>query len=279
MVKIKDSIETLGDLPSQPIILQKLHELISRQNTSSHNVAKVVETDQGFTAKVLRLVNSPFFGFTRTIASVEEAITMIGFNSVHQLLLATSLMGTFKIDKSVFDLDLFWQHCFSVGVIAKHIATHSFHHLKEESFVGGVLHDVGRLILINADIKRYQKYSRENSGAVDLETEKENFGVNHQEAGMMLAEYWHFPDSIRDGIGYHHTPDKIEANNELAAVIHISDIMTHGLNLGNSGNFYVSDFSSKAWMTLRISYDELGSILEKALAQIDETDHLIKDIA
>ncbi|MEZ5359808.1 MAG: HDOD domain-containing protein [Candidatus Zixiibacteriota bacterium] len=276
MDEIKTNILSFGELPSQPIVLQKLHQMINSQDTSSHNVAKVIETDQGFTARVLRLVNSPFFGFTRKIASVQEAITMIGFNSVHQLLLATSLMGAFKIDQDIFDIGSFWQHCFAVGVISKHIATKSFSNIKEESFVSGVLHDVGRLLIINADVQRYKQFINNHTGVISLEAEEEVFGINHQNAGQLLAEHWHFPDSIKSGIGFHHTPEKDPNNSETTGVVHVADITVHALDLGDSGNFYVNHFCPNSWAKLNLTMDDFEELLENALLEIDETRQIIK---
>jgi HD-like signal output (HDOD) protein len=89
------AIKKIADLPSPPIVVQKLQTRMAEQDISSKEVAKIIETDQAFTARVLKLVNSPFYGFARRIVSVEEAITMLGFNTVHQLLLATSVLNTF----------------------------------------------------------------------------------------------------------------------------------------------------------------------------------------
>ncbi|MCK5124613.1 MAG: HDOD domain-containing protein [candidate division Zixibacteria bacterium] len=275
MQDIEKTISSIGDLPSQPVVLQKLHLLVNNKDTSSHKVAQIIETDQGFTARVLRLVNSPFFGFTRKIASVEEAITMIGFNSIHQLLLATSLMGTFQIDEALLKIKEFWRHCFAVGVVAKHIIAPAYSNLKDECFASGVLHDVGRLILINANARKYQECIEKTTGVIDLTSEKQIFGVNHQETGNLLAEHWRFPESIRAGIGYHHTPTQAPEFTEIASAVHLADIIAHGMNLGNSGSFFISNFDKDACLLLQLNIDELESILETALNEIEETEQIL----
>lgn len=94
-------IEKLVDLPSPPIIIQRLQSRVNGKDVSSREIASIIEIDQAFTARVLRLVNSPFYGFSRKIISIEEAITMLGFNTVHHLLIATSLISTIQLNNKV----------------------------------------------------------------------------------------------------------------------------------------------------------------------------------
>ena len=121
MSNYESVVDKLTELPSLPVIMQKLQSLINKGTTGIHEIASVVETDPAFTAKVLRLVNSPFYGFARKVVSVEESITMLGFNTLHQLMMTTSLLHSFDTPSHVMDKNNFWQHSFGVGIIARNL--------------------------------------------------------------------------------------------------------------------------------------------------------------
>ncbi|MDD4051797.1 MAG: HDOD domain-containing protein, partial [candidate division Zixibacteria bacterium] len=190
-------VEKLHELPSQPAVLRRLQSLISQEEVSSHQAAEIIEMDQGFTVRILRLVNSPFYGFSRMVVSVEEAITMLGFNAVHQLLLTSSLMKSMDWQGKAVNLHAFWKHSFGVGVAAKHLLYGMDKHIMDEAFICGIVHDVGRLVYIKTDFKKYAAFHAGPKRATSLNEEREFFGADHQVLGQLLAGKWNFPESVR----------------------------------------------------------------------------------
>lgn len=272
-------IDDLRDLPSLPIVIQKLHSLMDDQHAGIPEIAAVVESDQAFTARVLRLVNSPFYGFSRRIASVEEAITILGFNALHQLLLTTSVLSSFDIPSHILDINGFWRHSFGVGVIAKHLLYKTDKDTQNEAFLCGILHDIGRLVYIKRDPNLFVWFYFERAMVSGLEEEKEHFGINHQAMGEMVAKQWNFPESISTVIAKHHTPEScIKDHSLLVSAVNIADILCHAMRIGDSGRFYISDFFPETWRILKLDMEELRVILEKALDAIDKSEAILGEL-
>jgi HD-like signal output (HDOD) protein len=265
------------NLPSPPIVIQKLQSCIG-QDVGNHELAQIIETDQAFTARILRLVNSPFYGFAGKIVSVEEAITMLGLNTIHQLLLTTSLLNTIKIENRALDLNSFWIHSFGVGVIAKRMLYKCAKDIQNEGFMGGILHDIGRLIFVKLDPAKFIDFYTRQNWSIDLALEKSHWEIDHQKLGEILAQKWNFPSSISTVIANHHTPDETTEYSLLVSAVHIADVLCHGLDIGNSGSFYVSYYSPQAWQNLGLSMSELENVLEKSLDEIDNSKHMLGDL-
>lgn len=272
-------IESQSSLPSAPAVVHQLSLLISKQDVGSHELASVAETDQAFTARILKLVNSPFYGFARQISSVEEAITMLGLDAVHQLLLTTSVLNALRSDTRVLNMNDFWLHSFGVGVFAKHLLCKQDKELQMEAFMGGILHDIGRLVLIKIDPRKYLSFYDDGRSTTDLEKEARWFGADHQKTGEMLAQKWNFPDSLTATIAHHHTPDEATEHGLLVSAVSIADLICHAANIGGSGNTYVSHFSPNAWKRLNLGFEELDQVIRKALDEIGQTEALLCEIS
>ncbi len=272
---VKSLLTRQFDLPSPPVIIQKLQTRIVEENVYNKELAEIIETDPSFTARILRLVNSPFYGFAGKINSVEEAITMLGFNTVHQLLLTTSMLNTIKVQNKAVDLNKFWLHSFGVGVITKHLLYKANNDIRNEGFMCGILHDIGRIIYMKTDADRFISFYTKENNVTDTDSELDYFGINHQELGKTLAEKWNFPNSISTAIAYHHLPDSTKDHRLLTSAVHIADIICHALNVGDSYSYYITDFSSMAWREINVNMAELESILKQALIEIDKSKHLM----
>lgn len=266
------------NLPSPPVIIQKLQSCIAEQDIGNYELAQIIETDQAFTARILRLVNSPFYGFAGKIVSVEEAITMLGLNTVHQLLLTTSLLNNVLVQDKAVNLNEFWLHSFGVGVLAKNLLRKMNKDAQNEAFMGGILHDIGRLIFIKMDPNRFMSFYAESGRVTDLDAEADFFGIDHQKLGVVLAEKWNFPESISTAIAYHHQPDQIDRHVLLASAVHIADVLCHALDIGNSCSPYVHKFSPAAWHKLELGSIELEAIIRRALDEIDDSRHLMGEL-
>ncbi len=261
----------IRNLPSPPLVIQKLHSLIGEEDVDIGTLSYIVETDPAFSARLLRLVNSSFYGFQRRISSVNEAVTILGFNSIHQLLLATSVMNILRGRDAAKYIENFWQHSFAVGIIARNLLQNADQDTRSGAFACGILHDIGRLVLVNSDDERFLWFYYERQGVSSIDEEKDYFGLDHQEAGLLLAQKWNFPGQIADVIGKHHHPDLNLENKELIAAINIADILTIAMGVGDSGNRFAYGFSSDVWSCLNLDYDELKNILIKSIAEIKQS--------
>jgi putative nucleotidyltransferase with HDIG domain len=272
-------IDRLTDLPSPPTIVQKLQTLLEQEDVSSRDIAHVIETDQSFTARTLRVVNSPFYGFARKISSVEEAITVLGLNSVRQLLLTTCLIRALKDDNRALDLQKFWLHSFGVGIIARHLLPRQSREMQNEAFICGVLHDIGRMVFARVEPEKFAEFYIRGISVASIENESAFFGVDHQRLGEMLARKWNFPENVRLAIAYHHTPLNTDKQKMLLAAINNADIICHALDIGSSGNFYVTDFFPETWKLLNINISDVEPVIVEALADISAFRSSMSEIA
>lgn len=279
MLDLETRITARIDLPSSPVIVQQISAVLARPDSSSAELSRIVETDQAFTARLLKLVNSPFYGFARRITSVTEALTMLGMNSVHQLLITTSVLGALRTQSHAFSMDGFWRHSFGVGVMAKLLLAEMDRETQSRAFMAGILHDIGRLILVRMDPDKCAGLYAGGEGVADLEREREWFGADHQEVGHMLAMKWNFPPGLVSAIAYHHTPDKATEEPLMPAAVSIGDLMCHALGIGFSGNEYVTSFSPSAWQRLGLNFEDLPGILERALDEVDRTEAFLSDVS
>ena len=275
MKTVKSFLAKQLNLPSPPAIIQNLQSRIVEENVNNKDLAEIIEVDPSFTARILRLVNSPFYGFKGKIASVEEAITMLGFNTVHQLMLTTSMLNVIEVQNKTIDLNKFWLHSFGVGIMTKHLLCKANKDIRNEGFMGGILHDIGRMIFIKMDTNRFISFYTKENRVIDLKSELEYFNIDHQELGKALAQQWNFPDSISTAIAYHHLPENTKDYRLLASAVNIADMLCHAFNIGDSYSCFVTDFSSTAWKELNINMDELEVILKQALIEIDKSKHLM----
>jgi len=279
LANITEAVMQQIDLPSAPAVVHQLTSLLAKDSVGSHRIAQIVATDQAFTAKTLKLVNSPFYGFARQITSIEEAITMLGVSTLQQLLLTTSVVGSLKTDCTVLTMDDFWMHSFSVGVFAKQLLHTANPDTRNEAFVCGVMHDIGRLLLMRMDTDKYVRFYDKGESVADLEKEASWFGTDHQKAGQILAQKWNFPSSFVAAIAYHHQPDQAPTSNKLlVSAIHIADIICQAFNLGRSGNEFASMFSESAWKILKLNPDNLKQIIYRALEEIQSTKAMIQGV-
>ncbi|SYZ71912.1 putative Metal-dependent phosphohydrolase, HD protein [Candidatus Zixiibacteriota bacterium] len=279
MPDLRIIVDNAIELPSPPIVIQHLQELFKKDEVQGHEIARIVEMDQSLTARVLRLVNSPFYGFSRKVISVEEAVTMLGLNTIRQLLLGTSLLSILKVANQSSRINGFWMHSLGVGVIAKAILSHRDREVQSEAFLGGLLHDIGRFILLKSNPARFDEFYVGEDAAVDLKGEAEYFGVDHQKIGEALARKWNFPESICLVIGRHHCPRECRNQNILVASINIADIICHGFDIGKSGNFYVSDFNPELWKALGLRFSDLEKRLYSAIIELEKSKEFFLEIA
>lgn len=271
-------IEAFSALPSLPVVIQKLHTLIENQNIDIKTISNVIEADPGFTARVLKLVNSPFYGLSRRVSSVGEAITILGFDAVHQLLLTTSMLNIFDSESVEPSIKDFWHHSFGVGAIAKHLISQDDKDTRNEVFICGILHDIGRLIFLKIDPDLFSWFYIKRGAATGINEEAEYYAIDHQKTGELLAEKWNFPESIVTAIGQHHSPLNTKKYQLHASAINIADILSHALAIGDSGNSFVSEFFPEAWAILGLSMNQLGERLTMALEEIDCQQETIKDL-
>jgi HD-like signal output (HDOD) protein len=205
-VDLNNLISNAQNMPNIPKVVQELIENFNAEDVNSQDIATKVSQDQAITAKVLRMANSAKYGGHRQIGSVNDAIALLGFNSLRTLVLASGLTGAFSTPDG-FDIREFWKKSFSIASISKWLAKLTNEVDNEIAFTCGMLYDVGGLlthILVNEKAMEVDRVVAQ--GADRIEMESNRLGFTYPEAGSELANRWKFPDDIVDGLRHQLAP-------------------------------------------------------------------------
>ena len=229
---LKQLVSRIPNLPSVPAIYVRLLEALRSTDVSARDIGHIIEQDIGMTAKILQLVNSSFLGITRRISTPGEAVAYLGVDAVRSLTLSASIFSQFH-PKNLpgFSVEALQEHSLKVGALSSEIAT-SLEWSKaavNDTFVGGLLHDTGKLILAHHLPDRYREVlARAQHGVSVREAEKEMFGTTHAEVGGYLLWLWGVPDEITEVAAMHHQlpPDRHQAPGPVAAV-HVANALVH----------------------------------------------------
>ena len=260
---LRNRVEQLGDLPTLPHVVQRLATMISRPTVSAEEIGTIIEKDQVLAAKVLRLANSPFYGFPSRIGSVSHAVIVLGFNVVKGLTLCASALTIMK-DAG---MDQLWRHSLGVAITANLLATKLEIKNPEELFVSGLLHDIGKVVLyvkwpdVGNSIKDALKTCSDRSL---FDVEQELTGLSHAEIGGYLAGAWHLPITLREPILYHHNPIQAKDATLQTAIVHVADILVKGLACGNPGDDLIPPLSRPAWDQVGLDKQSLAECIDKA---------------
>lgn len=273
--KIIDLVSKIVSLPTLPHVVTKLEKMLENPNVSAEEVNRIISSDQVLTAKILKLVNSAFYGFPGQISTVTHAVVILGFSTVQTIALSTSVFDLFEMESKTaqFDRKKFWQHSIATAVISKLIAQKYLPADPEKAFVAGLLHDIGKVIL-DQYLHVYLDCIMEEVYKDDMlfyDAEKRVMDNGHHELGSWLAEKWSLPPNLREAIAYHHDPMKGKEGKILASIVHLGDIFARVKNIGSGGDNHIPHLYAEAWDLTTLNeavmpgfYDEIDEAIEKA---------------
>lgn len=258
-------------LASPPLVYGRLMEVLSHPHAGSADIARVIAEDAGLTTRLLRVVNSAFFSFPREVWDVGQAVRVVGTTQVRDLALATSVMALFRdIPRDLVDMDSFWRHSLACGVTARAIAARRGEHNVERFFAGGVLHDLGHLVLYThaGDEAREAILAARVSGRPLHECERSILGFDHAEVGQELLRMWNLPAPFLESVGHHHAPSRAGLFPVDAAAVHVAEVTVHALGEGSTGEEQVPPFDPWAWEVLGLPADEFPQVVEESERQL-----------
>ncbi len=267
-------VDRTSTVYSLPLFYERLNEAINHPRTSIDDIAKIITEDQGLTARLLRLANSPLFGWFGRVDSINKAVTIIGTQQLRDLALAASVMGVFTgIPPELMDMASFWRHSVACGTLARVLATWRRETNVERFFVAGILHDVGQLMMattIPPVVRELIEQSRADRIPYHL-VEQERLGFDHAAAGGALLRSWKIPANIVDPVTFHHQPARNEQFPLEAAIIHIADLICQAMGYGQTGEWCLPLLDAAAWDRLGMSPHQMGGIIKQAEPQLEET--------
>ena len=237
--QIVAKIENVNNLPTLPTIALAVNKLLKDYDSSMEDLVALLEKDQSMAMKILRLVNSSFFGFKSKVKSVGHAVTLMGYNTVQNAIITVSVIESLKLENKIdsFEIADFWRHSISVAAISKFIAIHTKLSSPEEAFTSGLLHDIGKIVWANffPDELVCILLEMERKSATFYDAEKALDLPTHSTLGSVLAKRWMLPQAMVESIKYHHSRKNDISNGRLTDVVRMSDRILHMME-GNPGH-------------------------------------------
>lgn len=230
-------LSRIQSLPSLPSLYLKIQDELSSPDPSLNRVAAVITQDPAMTAKVLQLVNSAFFGISQPVSNPETAVSMLGLDTIQAIVLSVHAFSQFDRVPPCINLDQMWNHSALVGNLASQIAKEegSDRQICSDARVAGMLHDVGKLVLL-ANLP--EEYARLHELASELkgnlvELERLEWGATHAEVGAYLLGLWGLPESVVTAVALHHGPsDGLRGNFSAVPAVYAANVFAHELISG-----------------------------------------------
>jgi len=267
---IEEVVDSEMELASFPAVFYKVIEVLQNPRSSSACLAEVIGSDANLSARLMRLVNSPLYGFPSQIDTITRAVTLVGLRELSILALGVSIISHFSdIDPSVMDMKIFWKHSIACGVIARILSAKKQGLSEDRFFLGGLLHDIGSMVL-------YKNYPMGMNRVISLaarrkrpphEMEAEIFGFNHARVGGAMMEKWNFPRSLAEMVIGHHEP--AGAINRIdSSILHLADIVTYSMGFGGERAGLAPCLSPQAWEDISLKPSFLSMLISQARCQI-----------
>jgi len=261
--KIRQALREVKNLPTLPGIVIKLTKMAEDPETTTEQMGKLISKDHILAAKLLKLVNSSFYGFPQRISSLSSAIILLGFNVIKSLIISASIFE-FMEDN---DIEL-WEHSLGCAVVCSVLAKRLGVSDPDEVSTAGLIHDIGKVAIKLELGPEYRKIHEMVVGQEFsmLEAEMQTLEVNHAEVGGWLTKTWNLPSKLVEPIAMHHNPGAAKNEKMAAAIVHFADIMIRGMGYGHGDDIWVPPLDNNAWRLLGLAPQDLDEIL----AQVEE---------
>ncbi|PIQ98081.1 MAG: HD family phosphohydrolase [Nitrospinae bacterium CG11_big_fil_rev_8_21_14_0_20_56_8] len=227
-----------GVTVSAPEVYQKLTRALEDPDSNYLDLGNIISADPGLSARLLKLVNSPFYGFTSHVSSITHAIDIVGTSQLVDLALATEIVDKFNdIPRDLVDMRSFWKHSIGCGILARGFAQKTGQLNPEKYYLAGLLHDIGSVLLYHQSPKMARlvlETSRTNNQLL-CDSEKELLGFDHGEIGRALFEKWFLPEVFAEVAESHHHPERAVQHSFFVLIVHIADVICNEMGWGTGG--------------------------------------------
>jgi len=272
LASFRRKIENLDNLPTLPGVVEKLSAMVESSTISTAQVGGMIQADQVLSAKVLRLVNSAFFGFPGKIGTVTHALVLLGFNAVKGLVLTASVF-----DIMAGEMLGLWKHSLGVSVASGLIARRLGLKDPEEVQVAGLVHDIGKVVLKVESPEYFEEINQKvaEGGLSFIEAEREVLGFDHTKIAEWLCDKWNLPASLRAPIVFHHRPMVAHEAIDATAAVHMADVLVRAVGFGSGGDQTVAILDREAVKKLGLSLTAVEEILDEMDEELVKAEDLI----
>lgn len=258
--RLRRTVENINNLPTIPETIKQISEIIGKPNISLNEISDFIANDPALTTKILKMINSAVYGFPGRISLVSHATVLLGLNVIKGLLIGVSVSEF--MEEAMSGL---WNHSLACALTARILAQKKKINEPEEVYAAGLLHDIGKVILIQSYRDEYETITNraKDRRTTVIEEEKNCFPVNHGTVGGWLAEKWHFPIRLSEVIKNHHDPIRSKNAPVETAIVHLSDILVRARGIGFPGDYSIPMIDPRAYELLDFSESAIKETLEE----------------
>ncbi len=263
---LDDVIDDAVKIVSLPDIVHRLDNAINDPYSDLSDIAAIIGTDPGLSARILKIANSAMFSFPARIETVTYAVSIIGTKQLRDLVFASCVIDVFKdAFKPGVDLATFWKHSIATGITSRVLATYRREPNVERFYLIGLMHDIGKLVLHmkTPELAREAIYTSRLNNQLLHVAESDVLGFDHAAAGGALLKAWNLPESFHEPVRYHHLPRHARSYRDETAIVHMADIVANALIFSANNQVLVPPLSPQAWDLIGISENALEGVVEQ----------------
>lgn len=274
---IMSKLNNIQEVPTMLTVATEIDKLTNDPNSSADDISKIIKNDPALTAKVLKIANSALFAGTQRIVSLNQAVARLGYAEIRRVTIAIAFLNSFK---SLFvDYEKFWLHSITTAYIASKLNELTKANVSSDRlFTGGLLHDIGILILDQYFTSVYKKiFDMSINKKYDLSiVEQKILGTTHAEIGAFLLKKWNIPDQITDIIQFHHQPQNSLIAQRDTKLIYLANFIANNRGYDNGTGTFHEQFYDDIWMDLRLSVDQIPEIIESVQVDVEKAKQLLR---
>lgn len=258
--RFRRELREIKNLPTLPGIITKLTKMAEDPDTTTEQMGKLISKDHILAAKLLKLVNSAFYGFPQRVSSISSAIILLGFNVIKSLIISASIFEVMEDQ----DVEL-WEHSLGCAVACSVLAARIGINDPEEVSTAGLIHDIGK-VAIKMELGPVYDKIRQTVDAKQISTyfaETELLDLSHAEVGGWLAKKWNLPSKLVEPITCHHDPRMAKEEQLASAIVHFGDILIRGMGYGHGKDIWVPPLSKRAWRLLDLRPEDLDHVIDE----------------
>ena len=274
---VQSAVQEISHIATLPEVTMKIIQLVEDPDSTANDLNKIISNDPALGARILKVVNSAFYGLPGQIGSINRAIVLLGLNAVKNIAIAASLAKLFRGGKIAnnFDARDLWTHAIACATGTKLLAKHAGLGLPDEAFLAGLIHNIGIMVEIQARRPKFIEVMEKLEADPDLtlrEAETQILGANHEQFGTALCKLWKFPQSFQYVTGFHHNPMDLNDNNRtLTGLVHVADILAARTNAGFTRGTEATQVDPALLIFLNITPEHLEQVIQSLPEAMEET--------
>lgn len=282
---VEKAIREISHIATLPEVTLRIIELVEDPTSTAQDLHGVISNDPALSSRILKVVNSSFYGLPGQIASINRAIVMLGLNAVKNIAIAASLAKLFRGGEltPTFSAKELWNHSNATAIACKLISDSQGMGLGDEAYLAGLIHDIGIMVEMQFDRSKLIDALDKTGAGIDgvpkvslLETETEVFGANHQEFGQGLCAKWKFPAPFASATGFHHNPTAAPADQaKLVAVVHAADCLAGRIEGGFRLDNPTCEIQKEVREMLKLTDEKIEELVGRLQEMVSDAENMI----